>query len=1070
MNKKYAWVEKDKFVIENYNNFKPFASFLSSISGLWGKPLWVFYVNRGQAISSFGSKDKNGAILEFVAANKAWRLTSLQGFRTFLKIDGKFYEPFQNKILENNKIIQRMYITSHTLKLLEINEKLGLEFEIEYFTLPNETFPALMRVLHIKNISNNSVQIECLDGLAIIIPYGLNDFMLKNISRLAEGWYSGVVFETKNSIPVYKLTVEPHDTPEVIPVEGCNFYYGFLNNKDNVEYIVDPDVIFGSFKDYTVPVNFINNKNFEVDSSMISKNKTPCGFGYFKTSLQPQQNVSYYSIIGSLQKVEFLNDVVKRVSSDKYFEQKKKENEEIIEQLTDKIYTKSALAEFDGYCRQTFLDNILRGGFPIVLGKSEYKKIYYVYSRIHGDMEREYNNFVIMPEYFSQGNGHYRDVAQNRRCDVFFEPQIKDESLIYFMNLIQLDGYNPMLLMGSRFKIKNKNEFLKIFDKESKEKIKKFISNEFTLGDFFNFLEAEDIKLPYKKEKFLDILMQYAEKIDHVFPHTGYWSDHWHYNIDLIESFLGVYPEELENLLFNKKVFTFYDNPMVVMPRKEKYVLFQNKPRQLNAVYLHPKKQKIIDERKEDKYIVRTKYGKGEVYKTTLIAKLLCLVANKYAILDPEGVGIEMEADRPNWCDALNGLAGLFGSSTCETLELKRLIRFILNSFEQLKIDENKKIKIVKEVYDLLKGLQKVTELYYNNNFKLWDERHNLVEKYRQKTIFGVSGEEKEISVKEIKEVLNLFLQKIEDGINKAIDKKTGIIFSYFVNEVVKYKVLKDKNNNVKKNYKGYSCIVPLKFVQKPLPYFLEGPVHYLRVIKDEEQARKIHLKILDSELYDKKLKMFKINAPLGNTTLDIGRITVFPRGWLENESIWMHMEYKYLLELLRNDLAEEFWKISKDVLVPFMDPQVYGRSIFENSSFIVSSAHSEKNLHGRGFVGRLSGTTAEFVSIWLAITCGLKPFYIQDGKLYLKFSPQIPSWLFSKDGSFEFKFLGKIKVVYLNELKKDTFGENKVKIHKIVLTYNNDEEVEISGEIISPPYSYDIRNGKIKKIICEMK
>jgi len=349
MTEKCVWVEEDKFVIENYNNFKPFASFLPSIAGFWGKPLWVFYVNRGQAISSFGSKDKDGAILEFVAANKAWRLTSIQGFRTFLKIDEKFYEPFQNKILENNKIIQRMYITSHTLKLLEINKELNLEFEVEYFTLPNETFPALMRMLHIKNTSNNPIKIECLDGLPIIIPYGLNDFMLKNISRLAEGWYSGVFFETKKSVPVYKLLVEPKDTPEVIPVKRCNFYYGFLENKNNVEYIVDPDVIFGPFKDYTIPVNFITNKNFKNNPSMLSKNKTPCGFGHFKISLQPQQKVGYYSIIGNVQKVKFLDSVLKKISSKEYFYQKKKENEEIIKSLTDKIYTKSALAEFDGY-------------------------------------------------------------------------------------------------------------------------------------------------------------------------------------------------------------------------------------------------------------------------------------------------------------------------------------------------------------------------------------------------------------------------------------------------------------------------------------------------------------------------------------------------------------------------------------------------------------------------------------------------------------------------------------------------------------------------------------------------
>ncbi len=31
----------------------------------------------------------------------------------------------------------------------------------------------------------------------------------------------------------------------------------------------------------------------------------------------------------------------------------------------------------------------------------------------------------------------------------------------------------------------------------------------------------------------------------------------------------------------------------------------------------------------------------------------------------------------------------------------------------------------------------------------------------------------------------------------------------------------------------------------------------------------------------------------------EIGRCRVFPRGWLENESIWTHMEYKFFLELI---------------------------------------------------------------------------------------------------------------------------------------------------------------------------
>ncbi len=62
------------------------------------------------------------------------------------------------------------------------------------------------------------------------------------------------------------------------------------------------------------------------------------------------------------------------------------------------------------------MDNVLRGGYPMQLGNN---KIFYVYSRKHGDLERDYNYFSMLPEFYSQGNGNFRDVNQNRRCDTF---------------------------------------------------------------------------------------------------------------------------------------------------------------------------------------------------------------------------------------------------------------------------------------------------------------------------------------------------------------------------------------------------------------------------------------------------------------------------------------------------------------------------------------------------------------------------------------------------------------------------------------------------------------------------
>jgi len=81
---------------------------------------------------------------------------------------------------------------------------------------------------------------------------------------------------------------------------------------------------------------------------------------------------------------------------------------------------------------------------------------------------------------------------------------------------------------------------------------------------------------------------------------------------------------------------------------------------------------------------------------------------------------------------------------------------------------------------------------------------------------------------------------------------------------------------------------------------------------------------------------MYKVNAPLRDQPIEIGRARAFPPGWLENESIWLHMEYKYMLELVKKGLYEEFYQDFKKVIVAFLDPGVYGRSPLENSSLLL--------------------------------------------------------------------------------------------------------------------------------------
>ena len=206
-------------------------------------------------------------------------------------------------------------------------------------------------------------------------------------------------------------------------------------------------------------------------------------------------------------------------------------------------------------------------------------------------------------------------------------------------------------------------------------------------------------------------------------------------------------------------------------------------------------------------------------------------------------------------------------------------------------------------------------------------------------------------------------------------------------------------------------------------------------------------------------------------------------------------MEYKFLLELLRNGLYEEYFENFQAALIPFLKPHVYGRSILENSSFIVSSAHEDKSLHGQGFVARLSGSTAEFLHMWLWMNVGQRPFSLDaSGKLSVSFQPVLPGWLFTKKAakshpgsvantpgvlvtpqgcekdSYAFHFLGNTLVVYHNPKRKDTFGKNGVRVQKIRLAYSEKfAPITLPSTIISAPYSYDLRNHKVHRIDIEL-
>jgi hypothetical protein len=430
-------------------------------------------------------------------------------------------------------------------------------------------------------------------------------------------------------------------------------------------------------------------------------------------------------------------------------------------------------------------------------------------------------------------------------------------------------------------------------------------------------------------------------------------------------------------------------------------------------------------------------------------------------------MGIEMEAGRPGWYDAMNGLPGLFGSSLPESFELQRLLAFLLAVIEEKGAHT---ISLPIEVAKLLTSVVSQLKVFNDSadperDFIYWNAVAEARETYREQTRLGFEGRTQLVALQHLARSLTMFLEKVQTGIARAIELNNGLPPTYFAYRVEAYEIIHGPDGEPRRDEHGRPFIRARRLQPILLPLFLEGAVRAFKVLPDPAAARHLYEQVKASPLFDRQLQMYKVNASLQDQPHDIGRARAFTPGWLENESIWLHMEYKYLLEVLRAGLYKEFFEDFRHALIPFQDPAVYGRSPLENSSFIVSSAHPDASIHGAGFVARLSGSTAEFLSMWNVMMAGKQPFSVKRGQLHLAFKPALPGWLFDAAGEVTFAFLGCCRVVYHNPQRRDTFADGGLEPDKITLCTTGGETVELDGGVIGPPLAERVRTGQVDSI-----
>lgn len=990
------------FEIENFGKTSAFASFLPGIAGVKGVPIWCYYVNRGQGVVSFGVDNKDHAIMEFYPAHMAYQNVKRTGFRTFVRRNGSFFEAFADENVKHS-----MNIEMNALNIKEENEANGTTTEVSYFILPEEKVGALVRLVTITN-TGDAADFEIMDGMPNVIPFGVGQDSMKNMTQTAKAWMQ--VEDHQTGRPFYRVRVSMDDTAAVSDIVAGNFAAAYDEAGNPLSVVVDPEAVFGYDLSLGTPVVFATEgiSGVEAVTENIS-NLLPTCFFKRAVRLEKGQQIKFYELVGQVSDKSICHELLDTIKGAEYFEAKQLRAKEIVEQLVADVDTKTANPDFDAYTRYTYMDNVLRGGYPISLGS----KIFYVYSRKHGDLERDYNYFSMLPEFFSQGNGNFRDVNQNRRCDTFFNPKVGTENIRLFYNLIQLDGYNPLAI-------------------EKKTYTHPKMDKPFTPGELYAKCEA---KYGDGADEQFAMIMEEAEGEINAKFGEGYWSDHWTYNLDLIQEYLEIYPDMEAELLFDES-YTYFKSCAFINPRHKRYAKTANGIRQYHA----------LDESKTRDPKEKLVTVNGQVYKTSLLEKLLLLSTLKFAALDSYGMGVEMEGGKPGWYDALNGLPGMLGSSMAETYELKRMVTYTIGALNR----NFATVRVTKELVELMTQIKnlivdQMPSIERDESIiSFWNKLNDIKEAYREATYEGISGDKLELSAKEISEFLELVDKVLAIGIEKAKSfSANGVIPTYFSFEVTDYN--EDENG-----------IYPVSIRVCEMPDFLEGAVRYFKIADGADTKAAVYSNVKNSGLYDTKLHMYKVNSALEKASYEIGRCRAFTPGWLENESIWLHMEYKYLLEVLKCGLYQEFFADFKDAAVPFLDPAVYGRSILENSSFIVSSSNPNEKIHGKGFVARLSGSTIEFISMWKLMMFGSAPFKMVDGELTFNLEPAIPDYLIPEDGIVEATFMADTKVVYHLQQGK-SYIPGKYTVDSVECTYGPDYNNE--------PVAEAIRAGKVSKI-----
>jgi hypothetical protein len=757
---------EDFYCIRNYDLMPPFLMSIVSNSDHW------MYISSNGGLTA-GRVNPDNALFPYYTDDKLHDASENTGSKTIIrcKAEDKVYlwEPFSERYASVYKGYRNLYknVPGNKLVFEEGNDDLGIVFRYSWM---NSDKYGWIRKSEIVNISERKLEIEILDGIQNILPFGIQRPMQAQLSTLMDAYKKNELVKLVN-LGIFRMSSIPVDRAE--PSEALKVTTVWTSGIKVSKLLLSTNQLSSFRKGISLKeetgTRGTRGAFFLSAALNLSSGKSK---EWIMVAGTKQDSANVQELIFSLKQPEILYD---KVLADV---EKGTENlvslvsgSDGIQECADKLVS--------GRHFSNVLFNIMRGGtfqdaysinksdfilhlrqinkqkatdFEKLLNKFnevfEYQSLlekaentsdpeFYrivleylplTFSRRHGDPSRPWNTFSInikkedgSPVLFYQGN--WRDIFQNWEALAMSYPLFLKGMISKFLNASTADGYNPYRI--SR--------------------------------DGFDW-EIHDPSDPWSN--------------------IGYWGDHQIiYLLKLMEISEKFFPAEME-ACFTRDIFVYANVPYRLKPYNE--ILKNPQDSIVFDEKLNGKLLSLSEEFGSDGKLVRDK--DGQIYRVNFTEKLLVSILSKLSNFIP-GAGIWMNTRRPDWNDANNALTG-YGVSMITLYHLRRHLEFLSKLIKLLHTKDYRLSNELKTFFDevtsgllnhkkyLGKGIDDIRRK------EISDRLGMAGSKYREKIYKGFSGEKSLMLKSELLSFIDISLLFLNDTI-RTNQRSDGMFHSY---------------------------------------------------------------------------------------------------------------------------------------------------------------------------------------------------------------------------------------------------------------------------------------------------